>query len=89
MLRALSNSFIAYFMLQELAVSAALHSILTDMCEERPALRLTLTQIMQNSSAYSASHMTETYSAHIMRMYELVFGSAENVRKRKPQSYRE
>ena len=50
------------------------------MCEESADLRLTLTQIMQLSSTHAAGHMIESFSVHIMRMYEMVFGSADNVR---------
>ena len=56
--------------------------MLSDMCDEQPDLRLTLTQIMQLSSSYAANHMTESFSTHIMRMYELVFGSGDNVSSR-------
>lgn len=60
-------------------MSPELHAVLSDMCEEQPDLRLTLTQIMQLSSMYAANHMTESFSTHVMRMYELVFGSGDNV----------
>ena len=64
---------------QDLDISTELHAILSDMCEENADLRLTLTQIMQLSSSHTAGHMIESFSIHIMRMYELVFGSADNV----------
>ena len=66
--------------MQELDISPELHAVLSDMCEESADLRLTLTQIMQLSSTHAAGHMIESFSVHIMRMYEMVFGSADNVR---------
>ncbi|XP_067950888.1 tyrosine-protein phosphatase non-receptor type 13-like [Watersipora subatra] len=64
---------------EDLDISTELHAILSDMCEENADLRLTLTQIMQLSSSHTAGHMIESFSIHIMRMYELVFGSADNI----------
>lgn len=49
------------------------------MCEERADLRMTLTQVMRSSSLYASSHMREPFTAHVMKMYELVFGSTDNV----------
>ena len=72
------------FLFQDLELSSELHYILARMCEEQSDLRLSLTEVLHRCSQYSASHSTQSFSAHVMKMYELVFGSCGNVSTRYP-----